>query len=75
MDDIFGVTEIARQVNDVEAAPHTTDLVVNHTSQTSGQSPPLHAIAAGAPTDLASENQQQKEKAGYDGVEYIEEKL
>lgn len=62
MDDIFGVTEIARKVSDEEAAPRTIEPGVNHTSENLGQSPPLHGTTADAPTGWPIETREQREK-------------
>lgn len=71
MDDIFGVTEIAKQVGDEEAAH--TGLGGNTTHEKALPTPQIHETTADAAAH--EEERRGQEKVDYDGVEHAENKI
>jgi len=86
MDDIFGVTEIAKQLGDEEAAnprPEISGSATNEKSATQVNEKPTSDVKetkADTTTEAAAveeeeEAKKSKEKADYDGIEHAENKI
>lgn len=75
MDDIFGVTEIAKQVGDTEAAhpPQLAD--TTHEKSALGVPQVRETTADAAAHATSEEDRKREEKVGFDRVEHAENKI